>query len=182
MNEQPNQDTSYNTFYNAAASKTYSDNIGVIQMRLDSSRIKSQISELLTGKKTILNQDELGNDIPSFIIVGEPLVNQEGYQSIMMYIEMIMNTQTVQGNFTEEEYADYLYRTRADLATSLMQNRKRYAIPVGKYGELISKIMRFTEPFFSRLKNDKERLSYSNTMRETVVNTPTRGLPKGAFG
>lgn len=173
--EQPN---------NYDGNQNYSNNLGfqnstALQIRLDTSLVVRQIETYLRGIKEEIYQDEEGNIKTRTKYMGKPLVNNQGLQWLMNFIESLFNVQVVQGNFQDyDQYAYYLERTRKDLAEHLMINLRYYEIKEEHYGGIISTLMRFIEAFMSRLIGNKERESYANTMKMIESNT-TRPLKSG---
>ena len=151
-----------------------------LQIRLDTSLVVRQIEMYLKGERTVL-VDIDGNGTPDSRTIwkGKPLVSDEGLQGIMQFIEIIFNPQVVQGNFQDyDQYANYLIRTRMDLADHLMKNLKNYGIGEKNFNGMISTIMRFIEAFMTRLINNEERKSYANTIKsvENLQTNPKRGF------
>ena len=92
----------------------------------------------------------------------------------MNFVGIIFNPQVVQGNFPIKDDCDaYLCRCRMDLSDHLMKNFYDYEISENNFGGIVSTLMRFIEAFMSRLIGNKERDSYSNTIRTSENNTIT---------
>lgn len=172
----------------------YSNNVGfqnatALQIRLDTTQVVRQIEMYLKGERNILTQAEDGSFRNETVWKGKPIVSEEGLQGIMQFIETIFNPQVVQANFPDtkkidgyEQYANFLCRTRMDIADHLMKNLYNYGIDQKNYNGLISTLMRFIEAFMSRALFNKERESYAATIRtnENVQTMPTKksfGLP-----
>lgn len=169
-NYQANQNYAYNMGFQSATA---------LQIRLDTSSVVRQIEIYLKGIREEVYQDDHGNINTRFKYIGKPLINNQGLQWLMNFIESLFNVQVVQGNFEEyDQYAAYLERTRKDLAEHLMINLNNYEIKEENYGGIISSIMRFIEAFMSRLISNKERESYANTMK-MIESTSTRPFKKG---
>lgn len=155
-----------------------------LHIRLDTSQVVRQIEMYLKGERSILTEDDNGRLTKKTIWKGTPLVSDEGLQGIMQFVEMVFNPQVVQGNFSDvsntvkayDLYANYLCRTRKDLADHLMKNIKNYGIDEKNFNGIVSNIMRFVEPFMTRLINNKERESYANTIKtlESTQTTPAK--------
>lgn len=177
------QDYSLNANY--ANNQGY-QNATALQIRLDTSKILQQVEAYLKGERTVLvdiNND--GNIDSKSIWKGKRKVNDEGLQSIMMFLEMILNPSVVQGNFSDTkgktgymQYAEYLCRTRMDIADYLMKNMRQFAIKDEDYNGIISTIMRTIEPFMTRLLYNEERKNYANTIR-SIENLQTGGKNRG---
>ena len=164
-----------------------------LQIRLDTSQVVRQVEMYLRGERSILTEDVNGMLVKHEIWKGKPLVSDEGLQGIMQFIEIVFNPQVVQGNFSDvsstvkgyDLYAEYLCRTRKDLAEHLMKNINNYGIDEKNFNGIISTIMRFVEAFMTRLLYNKERDSYANTIKtlESTQTSPQRsGLKIPFFG
>lgn len=151
---------------------------GAIQIRLDTKSLVDEFDMYIRGVQTRMVQDADGRIINKTIWKGKPILNEIGYQSVMQWINAVINNQSVQGNFIDEEqYQNFLCRSRMDLATDLMINRERYGLDVKDYGGLISKLMRMVEVFMTRPIFNKERDSYANTIKsvESLQTNKTSG-------
>jgi len=145
-----------------------------LQIRLDTSPVIEQIEMYLKGAREELRENDKGEQYKTLVAVGKPLLSDEGIQWIMNFVGTIFNPQVVQGNFQNyDQYAEYIYRCRMDLADHLMKNFYDYDIRENNYNGIISTLMRFIEAFMSRLIGNKERDSYSNTIRTSENNTIT---------
>jgi len=161
-----------------ASNNSYFQSVSALQIRLDTSSVVRQLEMYLKGSREEVYSDNEGNIKTRMLKVGNPLVNNRGLQAIMKVIETVFNAQVVQGNFNEDQYNLFLFRTRRDLAVDLMLNLNEYGIKEENYNGIITTIMRFVEPFMSRLVNNKERESYANTIKSVESNT-TRPLKQG---
>lgn len=156
-----------------------------LQLRLDTEPIKKKIQIYLMGSEVVTLETEGGRIVSKQVYKGKPMVNDLGLQSIMNYVEIIFNAQVVQGNFDDDMFFDFLRRARMDLADHLMVNRKRYGIAMEDYNGIISTLFHYIYPFMSRLRSDKERLSYAQTVRTSEIlntggsKTPFSGMSFG---
>lgn len=172
-----------------SASSNYANNMGFanatsLQLRLDTSQILRQVEAYLKGERVVLiDTDGNGSIDTKQIWKGKRKVNDEGLQSIMMFLEMILNPSVVQGNFSDTkgktgymQYAEYLCRTRMDIADYLMKNMKQFGIRDEDYNGVISTIMRTVEAFMTRPLYNEERKNYANTMRsvESLQTNPNK--------
>lgn len=155
---------------------SFSDNTGfnnatALQIRLNTDPILLKFEQFLRGSIEVVYQD--GDRIKTKRITqGEPLMNEVGIQGVLSQASMLANPQVVQGNFTKDDYIDYLMRTRKDIAIYLMINWYVFDLTTEKYGGVISAYMRFVEAFASRLIDNLERESYAQTIRSSEnVNT-----------
>lgn len=151
---------------------------GVMQIRLDVKPIVDDFESYLRGFVEVTTQDSKGMIKTQRVVRGSAIVNDYGYQALMQYVNMMINTQSVQGNFTDiEQYGEYLCRARKDLATFLMINRRRFGLNTNDYPGLMAAVMRLTEIFMTRQIGNKERDSYGATMRtvESLQSKPSGG-------
>jgi hypothetical protein len=156
------------------------DTANVIQIRLNTDPVIRQLEIYLKGYAEVITIDNQGNERASLTQIGEPLANSKGIQAIMSFFELVFNPQSVQGNFpTYDEYAQFLERTRKDLATDLIINLNHYGINRKSYNAIMSRLMRIVETFSSRLIGNKERESYVNTIRTSETNSTQMGNKKG---
>lgn len=163
MNNSENQQSNYNQ----SSTQGY-DNANVISLRLDTSTVVSQIETFLRAERESI---DVKTGTITKIRQGLPLANDEGIAGILNSITMIINPQVVQGNFTIEQYQDYISGLRKSMARDLFVNRVVWGINEKKYGYIVDNIMNLVKPFMSRLIDNKERDSYSSTMRHQESNT-----------
>lgn len=180
MSEGVDNFQSSNLGYNSASYQAAS----VVQTRLDTLSVIRQFEIYLRGVETAIVEDPESPSGAKEVVVwkGTSMVNEQGYQAIMQFINLVINAQGVQGNFTTEEmYGEYLYRLRTELATDLMINRKRYGIDPRDFPGIMSRIMRIIEVFMSRPIFNKERDSYAATFKsvETLNTSPAK--PQSAW-
>jgi hypothetical protein len=149
-----------------------------LQLRLSTDNVVRQVEMYLRGVRTVVVQDQITGLIREDVVwKGKPLVNDEGLQGIMNFVEIIFNPSVVQGNFLDYDmYADYLERTRKDLSDHLMKNFYAYGISEDNYNGIIDTLMRFIEPYMSRLLFNKERDSYAQTIKsvESTQSQPNK--------
>jgi hypothetical protein len=103
------------------------------------------------------------------VVEGKALVNNDGCQWLLGQFVMIANSQVVQGNFDEVEYRDYLYKHHNDLKRQLMMQFYDFGIDEKQYGSIVTQYMAYVHAFISRLKENKERESYAQSMRSNEV-------------
>lgn len=154
---------------NMGAQGFTSDNSGyyaanALQLRLNTDPVLRQIEMYLRGIKERITEDDRGFKVVE-IKTGSAKANDEGIQAIMGHLESIFNPQVVQGNFDDEMYSDFLYSKRRAIAVNLMTNLQTYGIKEESYGGILTMIMSGIETFISRLRDNKERESYSQTFK-----------------
>lgn len=171
--QQENQTTRYQFEAEAFAAAS------ALQIRLDSDTIVRAFELDLRGLREVVIVEN-GEEKIGFESVGNPLANKLGQQSIMGHIRAVINNQVVQGvlqrNNKYDDYAEYLQRTRVDIAKDIMTNLRLYGIKEDDFGGLMSKIMRLVELFASRTINDGERKTFTKT---TTVNENSSSQVRG---
>lgn len=184
METEQQQQQFYGTMSN---NDTISSNQGynsALQLRLDCDKILSDIFDFLAGTNTYQDFDEAKQCMVSKCqVVGEALANRKGIQSIMLRCRGIFNPQTVQGNFSDERYNQYIKFLRQDIAMELVQSRYKWEIQPYNVNTITNKIMEFAKPFMSRTLYNKERESYTQTVqsKETHNIVPQENNKKGWF-
>ena len=144
---------------------------GVIEIRLNTDPVLTKFEDNLRGNIVKTFKNEQGEVYQEVMPNPDPIMNEVGFQNIMMLMNNCINSQVVQGNFTDEsKYEEYLFRFRMDLSCDLMDNAHRYNLNMRNYSPLISQIMRFVELFMTRPIKNKERDSYGESMKtsETI--------------
>lgn len=144
-----------------------------LQIRLDTTKILQDIEFFLRGKEENWYLDETTGEMkPRIVQSGEPKANARGIQAILNYCRTIFNTQVVQGNYTIERYLDFIVEKRKELAERLIVNTYEWDLPSDDVvNELCDEVMNLAEPFLSRMIDNKERDSYSQTIRHSESNT-----------
>lgn len=150
--------------------KSYTD-ASTIKMRIDPSNMLDQIRIFLRGWEGFWGTDENGEPYFQRITDGTPLANDIGVQAIMRRLHLIFNTQIVQGNLKEEQYEYIICYVHQSLADNLMDNLNTWGISITDYEEIIDSVMVAVRCYLSRLLYDKERQSYSNTIKSLESNT-----------
>ena len=152
---------------------------GVVQTRLDTMSVIRQFETYLKGREVALVEDlNSPNGVKEVVVwEGHSIVNELGFQAIMQFMNLLINAQTVQGNWlSDDEYNEFLYRTRKELTTDLMINRPRYGIDTRDFPGLMSRVMRIIEAFMTRPIHNGERNSYAATFKtmESVHSSPQK--------
>lgn len=177
MDEQQPQ----NVNANASTNRGF-NSAGVIEIRLNTDPVLTKFEDNLRGNIVKIVRDETTGQVFETVMPSDnPIMNEIGFQNIMMLMNNCINSQVVQGNFTDEsKYEDYLYRFRMDLSCDLMDNAHRYGLNMRNYSPLISQIMRFVELFMTRPIKNKERDSYGESMK-TSETIQTGGASGGSI-
>lgn len=154
-----------------------------LRIRLDTKEILDRIKVFLQGNYLQPNiNEEAGTITYDVISIGEAKANQRGLQSIMFWLESKLNAHIVQGNITTKQYANFLKRSRSELAVDLMNNRINYGISKSDYQEIINNLMSSLELFISRAINagDRKAITASSEHRE-IHSTSDKGKRFGIF-
>lgn len=157
----------------------YND-ISALQIRLQTDNQIQKIRTFLSGKETITLEDtETGRLKFQEHKIGKRLMNDEGVNHLTNYISSVINPQVVQGNYGLEWYQEQLYNTHKRLAFILTVNRPIWEIEATARYSIMGFLMEFIKPYLSRLIENKERESYSQTlktMESSTINTGNNGM------
>lgn len=146
---------------------TQYNNLGVIQIRLNTEDLIQRIEDYLSGTRVVPSTLKDGRTVLTREEMGVPLCNEEGVQSLTNYVSSVLNPAVVQGNYTREQYENAVYFIRLDLIDLLSINFLKWELARQYRSMVLSFIMNLIEPFLSRLVDNKERESYSDTIRST---------------
>jgi len=138
-----------------------------LQYRLNTEAIIVQLEQTLTGELVnyIVNPEN-GDIIEKKQVISKPLVNREGYASIINFVKMLINNQTVQGNMKEYQYNEFIGSVREEFSFIIIVNQYRWNIEDTNIHYIIECVLNVIKVFLSRTLDNKERESY-NTMRES---------------
>ena len=161
QNEQLDSFVSFNQGHNSDTA---------LQIRLNPTKIIQDLELFLRGSKTILTVDDEGNRIVKKISIGRRRANEIGIQAIVSFVTSIVNSQTVQGNYSEERYNEYVADARISITEAMVINVYEWELKEEEVELIIDTIMQLVEPFMSRPINNKERDSYSSSIRTVESN------------
>lgn len=99
------------------------------------------------------------------------LANPNGVQAILSLVRSVINSQTVQGNFTRADLDDYICEVHVSLVSDIVENCYEWGIQDHKLNYIMDKIMSLVIPFMTRTIDNKERESYTQTLRTVETNT-----------
>lgn len=142
----------------------------ILNLRLNTEGLLKDIEVFLSGKrieKVIEGRETKFHEIK----IGNPLMNAEGVQAIINYLRLTLSPHTVQGNFTDDDYRDFVKEMDNNLSCNITPNIDRWSINDDDYDHIIDSIMSSVQMFVSRLIDNKERDSYAATLRSTESNT-----------
>ncbi|MBA7492219.1 hypothetical protein ES702_02768 [subsurface metagenome] len=150
-----------------------------LTMRLGTQDIIDKIENFLRGKLKVAVKDDDGNYSMAVTKCGEPKANDLGVQSLVAKLNSIFNSAVVQGNYTLEMYQSHISDLRREICDDLVLNCSKWGISESDLSGIIGLIMSCFKGFLSRLIDNKERESYTNTIR-TTENTKA-GSNEGAY-
>lgn len=153
-----------------------------LQVRLNTEPILQQLEFYLRGIEERLTVGTDGEPKVTLLQVAVPKANSTGVHNIMSWISMHFNTQVVQGNIKDFDHlSDFIAYFREDLTDYLMNGLYDWEISLSDFSGIIDMIVGMTKLFLSRLVNDGERRSYTNTIQHKESNSSTLDK-RGGFG
>lgn len=142
----------------------------VIEIRLRTEEILQKIEDFLRAERPVIKETSSGPVVVKEVF-GRPKANDKGIQSILSFVTILFNPAVVQGNFEKLDYTDFLMDTHESLATQMIVNLEEWGIVEEEYESIVDEIMFAIRPFISRLIDNKERESYSETLKSIENNT-----------
>lgn len=158
-----------NNNINTRSNDGFIDN-NILNLRLNNDVLLRDIEIFLSGKKiekVIEGRETKFHEIK----IGNPLMNSQGVQAIINYLRLTISPHTVQGNFTDGDYRDFVKEMDDNLSCTITPNIDRWDINDDDYDHIIDSIMSSVQMFVSRLIDNKERDSYASTLRSVESNT-----------
>jgi len=170
-----NSNMNYNSDFNTTS---------IIQIRLDTSKIIEEIKVFLSGEIYTTAVTDDGVPYLSAQQIGTPKCNKDGLQSILSFISCIINSQVVQGNYDVKTWRENCAYIRNELTKNIIVGRKEWGISSFNAETIIDSTMNMVEPFLSRLIDNKERDSYSASIKVNETNSVSKkkGFFNGVFG
>jgi len=163
------QDISNNQYYTSATA---------LQIRLNVEPLLVKLELDLRGLEE--SYDEESGKIV-LIQTGEKLMNELGIKNFLSFVRSVINVQVVQGNLSEDSYANYLYKIHVSIAKNLIINRHRYDLSLDNYNGLVDRAMLTVIGFLTRPIGDKERNSYANTLKHIESSQTVAQKSNGIF-
>lgn len=165
-----------------------SDAFSALQYRLDTSQTLEAIELFLKGYAIEVRRDPESN---RYFQVHVPLdkknpnkfalANKEGRQAILNIITTQFNPQAIQGNTTDVSYIEHLVRFHVNFSCDIIENCYTWDIPDNKLNFLIDFIMAVIEMPLTRTLDNKERESYTQTLRTVESSTIHEPRKEGMF-
>lgn len=141
----------------------------VMEMRLDTKELLDDVGFYISGKKEIREAVMEGDEVTfknRIIKDGEPKANEEGVRGLMTWCGLHLRPAIVQGNIERwEDLKEYMYYFRQDLNDCLFENMINWDIKEHHYNMIADTICDSVRLFLTRLLANKERESYTDTMR-----------------
>ena len=164
------EQTNINTY--GAFSRPNQDH-NIIKVRLDTSKLIADIETYLRGTKEVIMEDQQGHLVVQTLTAGISKMNEIGIRSLLNWIAGTVNSQVVQGNFPYDRgnsglstaYQRYIYDYRIALTQHIIINCVDWELHDNEIEGLIDFIMLLIKPYMSRLIGNKERDSYSDTIK-----------------
>lgn len=152
----------------------------VLHIRLNSDYVLNNFKIFLTGKIQTAVYDKDGNPVIEEKQIAKSKANDEGIQFLLSYAQTVINAQVVQGNFSYEQYQNYIDEVHDGLIVNLMNNLYNWEVEEDNYEVIIDEFMNLVQPFISRLIGNKERESYAATIK-TVESSNIAQSKMGLF-
>lgn len=139
---------------------------GALQQRTDTQLMLEKVEAFLKGSRVTGYQQLADGKIePKYSEDGEPLMNGIGVQNMMNTLSLWFNPHTVQGNFSEERYDYFIEELSLSIRKRVMTNLHAWEVDIKNFGLITDDLIIVAQAFFSRLIENKERESYSETMK-----------------
>lgn len=167
------------SFNSGTLNNMYSDS-NLWRLRLDTQALWEDIELFLTCQKVVEVYADDGTRIKKKIRMGNPRANTEGVHAIMNMVQSLLNPSVVQGNMTPVDYYSHLKRIHVNIATEITYNLYEWDIKESDIMGIPNFIMSISIPFLSRTINNKERESYTHTLK-SVQTIQDRVQSRGGF-
>lgn len=140
-----------------------------MKLLIDGRDLIKEVEIFLKGYDVqIVYDEETNKSFTQKVVLGEAKVNDKGLQSVMFWIKTKVNPLMSMGNISEEQYQDFLMRTRRNFAANFMNQRINYGISLSNYREIIDYLMEWFEAFFTSPISGGHR---RNIMRNSSIET-----------
>jgi hypothetical protein len=166
MNEQQNQQGQTMQTVNAPFLSS-----SALQMRLETKELLDETRAFFCGEKVFYAEDGQGGVKIIKKKLGKRLMNETGVSNLINNLALILNPSTVQGNYTEEFWREECRRKRKAFAGLVVANRLQWEIDPTAMRSITEALASAYVSFLSRPVDNKERESYSNTIRSVESST-----------
>lgn len=147
----------------------------VLQTRLNTDPVLDKIENFLKGSVTYYKTRQDGEVEAQEAGKGKRKCNKEGVQAIMSRVSQAVNSQTVQGNLDKNHYDEIIYDMRLSLTKVVMKNLYNWKVVEAEFDNIIDGLMDIIEIFLSRCIDNKERDSYTDTIRHVENSKLVKG-------
>ena len=162
---------SENSNYNAQTMQSYSHLPNILELRLETQKLIEGFEFWLRGSRQIVKEEGTSITVEN-LQYGKKRANELGVQSLTGWLSMIINPQTVQGNFEVfEDYERYVFMIHNDINLEMLKNCDDWEVLDEDIELIVKQMMSLVVPFMSRLIKNKERDSYSQTIKHNESNT-----------
>lgn len=121
-----------------------------MRLILDPEDLLREVDLFLKGYYVRTSYDDKNDkEILEKVKIGEPKANDDGINSLMMWLKTKINPLVSMGNLSTDQYGDFLSRCRNALARNLMINRINYGVSLSDYTEIIDVFMEVLELFLT---------------------------------
>ncbi len=141
-----------------------------IDSRIDTTSILKKIDMFLSGSRQTWEKGQDGSWVQVIEEVIQPPLNPTGRFFLMGKITSLLHKGNVQGNFEGNHYDHFMADLHRSIANSVIVNRVEWGISENHMKFIVDFIVQSCEPFFSRLKDDKERSHFDMTVRTVETN------------
>lgn len=143
-------------------------NTDALRMRLDNDPLLERLENYIRGTAVEVLVDEKGRPFYKIKKVCNPKANTTGVYNIMSWLRGVMNTALVQGNIENfDQLRNDCANHRMDFAQTLMVNRHNWGVSKYDIEGIIDLTIIQLKYFLSRLVSNKERESYTATIRHS---------------
>jgi hypothetical protein len=164
------------------------DDASIVEKRLDTSELKTNLRYYLAGVKTKTRRNEAG-ELERYQEQDEDLrkLNEEGIHTVMTLVESTLSSAVVQGNTSEEQYNSIVGDFHEAVYEHLWVQGPRYGLHEEDYEMVVETITHMTRLFLSRTIGDGERDALSNSMtvnesHNVSSDNNSNGFFNGFFG
>ena len=173
QNQESQQAYNTNRYYTSSSA---------LEIRLNTEGLLQKIENFLRGGSFYIVENNDTHEIETkFTMSGKAKANAEGVQGILAYLTSIFNPQVVQGNMDDVRYDKYIEEVNLNLLKIVLTNCTRWKVDDDDIEYIIDFIMMIIIPYMSRTLDNKERESYSDTIK-TNETTTIRDKQGGTFG
>ena len=141
-----------------------------LQIRLDTDKLLQQIEMFLKGEQYGMRVLKNGDTVVEKQKISVRRCNEVGVQQLMAMISGVINPQVVQGNFSEDQYSNFIYNFNLDILEVIHMNMYEWGISENDLIPIEMFVMNLVEPFMSRLIGNKERDSYGQSLKAIETN------------